>query len=58
MFEVFSRIRRKHEVKIFCGYYLPVGYNAERELNIDGVITGKKRNAYPVPDTAHNFSLA
>jgi glycosyltransferase involved in cell wall biosynthesis len=55
MFEVFSRIRRKHEVKIFCGYYLPVGYNAERELNIDGVITGKKRNAYPVPGYGSQF---
>ena len=44
MFEVFSRIKRKHEVKLFCGYYSPVGYTAEKCLNIEGVITRTKND--------------
>ena len=46
MFEVFSRINRKHEVKIFCAYYSPVGYKTERTLNIEGLKTGRQ-NAIP-----------
>jgi len=49
MFEVFSRINRQHEVKIFCGYYSPIGYNAEQMLDIEGVKTDLKKKIDPVP---------
>jgi len=49
MFEVFSRINRQHEVKIFCGYYSPIGYTAEQGLDIEGVKTGTKEKTRPVP---------
>jgi glycosyltransferase involved in cell wall biosynthesis len=39
MFEVFSRINQNHEVKIFCGYYSPVNYATEKNLEIEGAIT-------------------
>lgn len=49
MFEVFSRVKQKHEVKIFCGYYSPIGYAAEKGLNIEGAIRRTDVNDGHVP---------
>jgi len=49
MFEVFSRVKQRHEVRIFCGYYSPIGYKAEEGLDIDGVITRRNLNGRNIP---------
>src|SRR5208337_2217749 len=59
MFEVFSRVKQRHEVKIFSAYYSPIGYAPEKGLNFDGVITstGFNRGHFPSYGPLFLFSL-